>query len=538
MSDPPYSFNLWHEPWIRVTRLDGRADELSIGACLAEAHTLAALSDPSPLVVGGVHRLLTAVLQAIYAPQDLGAIADLLTHGQFDQTRLNDFAAAHSARFDLFHPETPFLQTGDVPLDGWKKRDYGETKSVAYLFQEVPSGSSRTLYHHTTDETYWSCPACCARGIVTIPAFAMSGGSGIRPSINADPPIYILPAGGDLFESLACSLIVPGFLPTSADPSRSELSIWNNENTIGKGREISAVGYLESLTFSARRVRLYPQAIPIPSICSQCGQPNMLRVSEMLFEMGHWRSKSTLSWDDPFIALRQPRGKTKSGKEGPKPIRPEAGKSFWREYGTLLLVKPDKSVLRPKVVAQIGRLIEEHGVLGNKDFVRFRCLSIRNPSGKAVIYEWLDESLEAPPALLSDDDAALYVDDALQRADEVRFVLESSFDHHFRPERDRGGRDAKLARFKTVRARMTADYWANLAPLFRRFIADLANTDERENVARAWATTLVREGNQHFVRAAEQVGASAEALRSRVEAQAECGRRLYAKRKEWFGDNQ
>jgi len=70
MTDPPISFNLWTAPWIRVTRRDGNDAELSIGACLAEAHTLAALSDPSPLVVGGTHRLLAAILQAIYAPDD------------------------------------------------------------------------------------------------------------------------------------------------------------------------------------------------------------------------------------------------------------------------------------------------------------------------------------------------------------------------------------------------------------------------------------------------------------------------------------
>lgn len=49
MNDPGLSFNLWREPWMRVTRADGTPDVLGIGACLALAHKLASLSAaPSP----------------------------------------------------------------------------------------------------------------------------------------------------------------------------------------------------------------------------------------------------------------------------------------------------------------------------------------------------------------------------------------------------------------------------------------------------------------------------------------------------------
>jgi hypothetical protein len=39
MSVPPYQFNLWHEPWIRLTRLEGSGANLGIGTSLAEAPT-------------------------------------------------------------------------------------------------------------------------------------------------------------------------------------------------------------------------------------------------------------------------------------------------------------------------------------------------------------------------------------------------------------------------------------------------------------------------------------------------------------------
>ncbi|PDW01462.1 type I-E CRISPR-associated protein Cse1/CasA [Candidatus Viridilinea mediisalina] len=539
MNEPAYPFNLWHDPWIRVTRLDGQSATLSIAETLAQAARLAALADPSPLVVGGSHRLLVAILQALYAPPDLGALAELLERGQFAERELDAFGKEYGPRFALFHPTTPFMQTGDVPLDGWQKpakgqkHAWGEAKPITYLCPEVPTATNRTLYHHVRDEDHLFCPACCARGLITIPAFVMSGGSGNRPSINGEPPIYIFPVGHTLFYSLACSLVTLGFIPSTADPDRAEYTAWNQHNVIGKSQEVSAVGYLESLTFPARRIRLYPQVKA--TRCTHCGQQTPISVSSMLFEMGHWLSKSGPVWDDPFVALRKPRGKDKADGE-PRPVRLEAGKALWREYSTLLLGKPDKSVLRPKVLQQLGKLIDDYGVLQDNDILRFRCTSIRNPPGKAIVDEWLDEALDAPPALLNDDAAAYLIEQALKQADEVRFVLESSFDHHFRPARDRGGQKAELARFKTVRARMTTNYWAALAPRFRQFIYNLSDEAQREEVEREWINHLIREGLQQFQAAAEQAGSQSEALRARVEADAEARRRLYGKRKEWLGE--
>lgn len=543
MSDPSFSFNLWTEPWIRATDLGGAETVLSIGGCLAEAHTLAALSDPSPLVVGGTHRLLAAILQAIYAPRDLDELAALLRDGRFDPARLEQFAARHAERFDIFHPTAPFLQTGDVPLDGWKKPKRStnletkatkvESKSPGYLFPEIPTATNRIHYLHTNDHAHRLCASCCARGLVTIPAFAMSGGSGIRPSINTDPPVYIFPIGRSLFETLVCSIIAADFLPRTADPNRADRAAWTAEFTVQKGLEVSTVGYLESLTFPARRMRLFPRIGK--TTCTNCGQATSVSVHSMLFEMGHWLTKGFGLWTDPFVAYRQPRGRSANNDTGPKPVRLEEGKALWREYSGLLLVEREGD-LRPAVVQQVAKLVQRE-VLPDDQNLRFRCVGVRNPSGKATVYEWLDESLEAPPTLLTDPYAAELVDRALGWANAAHGIIESSFNSYFRPERDRGGLSEKLTRFKAVRARMSADYWGRLAPRFRGFIAELAGADDPDAVVVAWADEVVWTGRQCFDMAAEQVGERADALRARVEAQAACHRRLSAKRKEWFGDD-
>jgi CRISPR system Cascade subunit CasA len=538
MTDQPFGFNLWHEPWIRVTNRDGTSAELGIGAALSTAHMLAALHDASPLVVAGVHRLLAAILQSIYVPQSLDDLVALLAAGRFDIARLEAFAAHHAARFDLFHPTAPFLQTGDVPLDGWRKPekgqkyDWSDPKPIAALFAEVPVETNRAHFHHVIDTDHQVCPACCARGLLTIPAFASSGGAGIRPSINGVPPIYVLPAGATLFESLALSLVAPNYQPPTADPRRSEVAGWCGKEIVAKNVPISAVGYLESLTFPARRMRLYPRRALAD--CTHCGNATATVVRELLFEMGHWLSEGSAGWEDPFAAFRTPKGRSKGGDVGLKPIRPEAGKALWREYSGLLLAQRPEQ-FRPKVLQQIGDLIDR-GKLADAQILRFRCIGIRT-DGKAKIFEWLDEALEVPPALLRDPAGETLVEWALECANDGAYILDSTFDRHFRPERTLAARvDQRVVRFKTLRARMQATYWQRLAPPFRDMVFATVNETDQLSTEQAWADTLVKIGKQSFDEAANQVGNRADALRARVQAQDECRRRLTAKRKEWFDE--
>ena len=521
---PSFRFNVWFDPWIRVVRCDGRDDEVGIGACLTDAHELAALSDPSPLVVCGTHRLLTAILQSIYHPRDIGDIAAVLRTAMFDRDRVQAFANRFAARFNLFDAHAPFLQTGDVPL-----RSNHNPQPVARLFAEIPVATERSHFTHTSDDSHRVCPACCARGLVTVPAFASSGGGRLRPSINGVPPIYVLPDGDTLFETLTLSLVSDEYLPPGADPTRADQAIWTSDPpVVGKNCDVSAVGYLESLTFPARRMRLYPQAGSV--FCTNCGRQTDMFVATMLFEMGHWLSKQTGVWEDPFVAFRF--SSQQIAHAGLKPVRPGEGKAIWREYAALVLDE-GRAGLRPRIVRQLARLVER-GALTGRRRLRFRCIGLRT-DGKAKIFEWRDEALEAPPVLLHDPDAAAYVGEALRQSHEAAAMLKSAFERHFRPERETGGsNEQKFIRFKTVLERLIADYWRRLGLHFRRFVNDVSDARRRDAAARQWATLIIKEAQACFRTALDQTGDRADALRIRVEAQAECERRLHARRKEWL----
>ena len=111
---PPY--NLWVEPWITLEDFDGRMEQHSIESALLNAHTLTSICDPSPLVVIGIQRLLIAILQDAINPRNEDELRELWESGRLPQDRILRFGESYADRFDLFSPDRPFLQSGDLPL--------------------------------------------------------------------------------------------------------------------------------------------------------------------------------------------------------------------------------------------------------------------------------------------------------------------------------------------------------------------------------------------------------------------------------------
>ncbi len=324
--DPP-RFNLWTEPWLTVETRMGELETVSIEQLLLRAAAYRTLFDPSPLVVVSIHRLLVAILQDIFQPEYEEDLLELWEIDTFPSDKIDQFGKKYVHRFDLFSEETPFLQSADIPLHPEKK---GKGKAIGYLLQEQTAGTAVTHYNHTYDAQQHLCAACCAKGMLTIPAFASSGGAGIKPSINGVPPIYIIPGGETLYHSLIASLVTPSYQPEIAD-RKNDTPWWRHDSNVGKKEELLKVGYLHSLTFPARRVRLHPEKMMQP--CSRCGEKTAWGASEMAFEMGESRPKESPFWQDPFAAYR------KVKEKAPIPIRPIAGKAIWREFGGLFSPK-------------------------------------------------------------------------------------------------------------------------------------------------------------------------------------------------------
>ena len=501
------TFNLWTEPWISLEQSDGQIVRLGIEQTLLRAQDFRTIYDTSPLAVAGIHRLLTAVLQAAVQPKAKADLKRIWKAGCFSEDCIRAFGSQYAHRLDLFSEAEPFLQSADIPLQPEKK---SAGKTVGYLTPDTPSGTAVTHYRHGGEDSHLYCPACLAGGLVAVPAFATSGGAGIKPSINGVPPIYILPGGESLFESLLSSILLPDYLPKIADRGQ-DMAWWAREPEIFRGSEVLRVGYLHSLTFPARRVRLHPVPMQVP--CTRCGRQDQWGARDMVFEMGESRPKDAETWFDPFAAYKMNKDKKYI------PIRPTEGKATWREFSSLFLQHKGSDVIRPGVLEQMAELAEDE--IGPENGRRFfRCIGMRTDM-KAKVFEWIDAGFDVPAEMLRDENAGLVVDDALAFANEcerkVKFVYRLVF----------GGKSKKSERNLRIKNAMVEAFWSGLANPFRIFVSELGDPDQEAAVYDAWLKTVVDQALVVFRSAVEQTGDDAEAMRLRIEGERRCRIQLY-----------
>jgi len=517
MTQSKPSFNLWTEPWIMLERADGALARAGIEETLLQAGEFRAIYDPSPLVIVGVHRMLMAILQDTLDPQRPPDLRRLWKDSRFPEAEVHVFGERYAHRFDLFSEEAPFLQSADLPRTPPKRAG---AKTITYLMPQVPAGSAVTHYRHGVAEDNVFCPTCAARGLLTIPAFASSGGAGIKPSINGVPPIYVMPGGKTLFESLAASLMLPAYQPKVASITEDAVW-WRREPIVERKAIVHEVSYLHSLTFPARRVRLHPELLHKP--CSRCGRESEWGVRTMIYKMGESRPQDAPFWFDPFAAYRI------RDKKGPVPIRPLEGKVLWREFASLFLPSPDdedvkKRTQPPSVLYQLA----EEGIRDDVDIYPFRCIGMRTDM-RMKVFEWLDAGFDVPISLLHDFEGSDEVRQAIDFATDCAGIIAYTFRKSF-------GGDSKSERHETLLHRMTDTYWAVLAAPFRDFVLAVAAPKTREDNRRAWVDRVVAEGKAAFETYSEMTGSNAVSLRQRVTGRRICDIQLNKKRKEQLHD--
>ncbi|MBI5962721.1 MAG: type I-E CRISPR-associated protein Cse1/CasA [Chloroflexi bacterium] len=515
------SFNLWTEPWMEVETLDGKIEAVGIETCLLNAHKYKAIFDASPLVVTGIHRLMIAILQHAISPKKKDDLRDIWKSRMFLRQQIIDFGKQYSNRFDLFSESAPFLQSSDLAIIPGKK---DKVSSVSRLTYDIPSGTYVNHYYHGNENDFIFCPACVAKSMTVFPAFATAGGRPFKTSINGVPPIYILPGGSNLFESLTASLALPDYQP-QVRSKRTDKVWWTRENLIEYCGTTLEVGYLHSLTFTARKIRVHP--ILANETCTRCGLKSEHMVRTITFEMGESRPKDAPSWFDPFAAYRI------DPQKGPTPVRPVEGKAAWREFAALFLnVKPVQTTGRKgkQIITKRPSILEQIAELGMDDLpliYPFRCVGLRTDM-KAKVFEWMDASFDVPLAVLRDDVLALEARDAIDFASECRGVITYTFREYF------GGKAKKNEKHLAIKNRMEKAFWISLAEPFRKFILKLTDPARHDEALKEWAGIVVNEARNAFEVAIESTGDDTATLAQRVKAEKWSHIRLNIKRKEYL----
>ena len=254
---------------------DGRYERLGITDTLTRAHEIRQVAASNPMDRVAVLRFLLALLYWCKGnpPRD----AQTQLHEPLPSTWFTALTA-HRGVFELFGSGKRFYQYGGL---GKKK-----PLSVNSLIHEVPTGTNINHFRHSIDGEDGLCPACCALGLIRLPLFTTQGGQGKRPGVNFKPPIYLIPAGDNLAETLRLSWMQ---IKNLGAP------IWNRDTYhIPIDGEIL---FLEALTALPRRVWL--RNPDIEDRCISCGRFTDL-VRECDFE-GAPKRELPNSWQDPHV---------------------------------------------------------------------------------------------------------------------------------------------------------------------------------------------------------------------------------------------
>ncbi|MDS1269788.1 type I-E CRISPR-associated protein Cse1/CasA [Lipingzhangella sp. LS1_29] len=221
---PAPSFDLRTRPWLLTRPLGVGAEvkQLGLHDVLTHAHELADVEVPLPPATSGLWRLL-AMLTARVTGLDTAENQDewlerrgqLLRRGQLPEADIDTYFSRYDQRFDLFHPERPWMQ------DPRLRAECGKAAGVNKLVWGRPAGNNAVWLGHHVDAD--PAPVTSAEAAWSLVAWLYYGASGLcsrrvvgdtsKSNVTAGPIRRVVsfhPAGPSLFHSLVLNIPYPG----------------------------------------------------------------------------------------------------------------------------------------------------------------------------------------------------------------------------------------------------------------------------------------------------------------------------------------
>lgn len=368
-------FNLVSEPWIRIQTLSGERGMRGLKPILLGAHEIVRLEDESPFVLGGLHRLLLAVLhRALCGPEGFRSARELLAAGRFPD-EVADYLDQWEHRFDLFDDVAPFWQAGWFPLDA------SDRSPVTMLAVQHTTGNNKVLFDHSWDDSPPALtPSEVARWLVGAQSFAISSGKGKAGFPHTkDGPIgaaaLVVPVGRTLFQTLCFNLV-----SYPKETAAMDAPIWEAAaptlEEIQRRPERKPKGITDLYTWHSRTVRLHPEMID-----------GDVRVRWVSITSGIFASEREA--DDPMVAYRS------DEKKGLLPRRYGQDRGFWRDFQALLPPLEGKGD-HPPLALRHAEEIAEPGA-------EPRVMVIGQGRDQSKVTLWRLETYPLPPTLFSED---------------------------------------------------------------------------------------------------------------------------------------
>ena len=520
------SFNLLDEPWIRVTRLNGAPDEVSLLALFREATDIAGIHGEIASQDVAVLRLLLAIShRTMDGPEDLDVWKDYWDAPGSLGRDAADYLERYRDRFDLRDPERPFFQVAGIHAAS------GKTSGLESLIVDVPNGNPffTTRIAEGLESIDW---AEAARWLVHVHAFDPSG---IRTGAVGDPQVKggkgypigpgwtgqigtVTVVGENLERTLLLNTVVCEELDglNDVDPA-SDLAPWERgvDGPAGS-HDPKPTGPVFCYTWQTRRMLLHGDDDGVTGLFLGNGDKATPQNRFLVEPMTAWRYSEPQS------------KKLKAPVYMPRKLPTD--RAFWRGLSTLVAqlspkikVKGAGEVTRyrsPGVVSFYQDLMY-HEIVPTKGLIPLHAAGIEYGAQEAVVTELVDDVLSLPAGLLDPENERLLavVRGAMEETEQVAAALRSLAANL---DRARGGSPdtASAAREHTGTA-----FYQVIDERFPRWLASLDEEDLDRAHAR-WRERLRSEALRQQEALAAAVPDTAFAGRGEGKGRADVGKAL------------
>lgn len=487
------TFSLLTEPWIPLIAKEGVLVLGSLQDALLHPAKWRGIGTTNPIQVLSLYRLLLAICHRGIGPGGLEDRSDLLD--DWPSKRLEDYFERRAERFDLFHPEHPFLQVPDLVEAGLKPIPWTR------LAPDRSSGAERILWDRSQDAyPEVITPAQAAVVLVAhlqftpgglVRALRHSGGQGM-----ACGPILTMPTGSTLQETLALSLV-----PQNTDEHQEDLASWEKLpptiEVLKSDPETTTVpmGPADRYTWLSRAVWLQPGDT----------------ITHLFYGTGLRPAESPAS--DPMVAMV-------SGKKGPFPLKLSESRAMWRDFHALT---GDRESQPPETVNTARDISADR----NKDEpIQLLAGGLLPDQAKIVLWR-LEERFVSPKLLTTQGDAVGVVNKALELAESTGRLLQKALFSLCSAWLQNGGeRSAATADVGNLlkSTQVMAHYWAELETEFWKLVDDLGQGVDGHQVLAAWKVTLRQVVGEVWHRSRDALGSDGRALAAEGRAGKALGR--------------
>ncbi|MFQ3648097.1 MAG: type I-E CRISPR-associated protein Cse1/CasA [Anaerolinea sp.] len=488
-----FSYNLVEQPWVPCLTLDRHLVELSLAEVVRNAHQLRMLAAETPLHNVGVMTVLLALLHRVYGPKDIEAWDTMRAAGHFPFDPLEAYFARWGDRFDLFHPERPFMQA--------LSRDSLRVKPRLVIHLVQSQSNDELHFNHVYVKKASKTPAQTARDLLAGLRFHASGLTGSDEKFAESPytkGILFFVEGESLFETLLLNMPVypnEAYFPLMGNDQPS----WELDDPYIE-REIP-FGYLDYLTWPALRVRLLPEEVN-----------GEVRVGQAYIAPGLRLHNDILS-PQKLFTLR-------SSKEGQKwlSLRFNEDRALWRDYDTIVSINERDGYRGLQALSWLIELANYSDYVHKRDRFRLRAMGFLADQAKPVLHR--DQLLPISLALLKSPNFAETLRRAIELAEECRQKLyiaqkelaSTLLAHGGNRKPDSGDIQKQIDSWSA-----DSMYWGRLEPLFWDWVERIPQS--RETALRDWAAQLRQLTSEVFEEVIHLVGEVSGAERGAVEGQ-------------------